>query len=223
MADEWEWSETSRRYRDLTTGRYLSPASALTLRNDVVSRLEGDMTSLARQLAAREISVQDWQIGMAANVKEVNALQMAFGRGGTNAMQPADRAALADIVTAQQEYLRSFAEDVAAGNLSEAQIAARSRMYTSSSVAAYEQGKSSAWNVVLPAHPGDGSTSCRSQCRCSWSLADKGDEVHATWKLGPVQSEHCRDCQGRASRWSPLVIARPAAEDRAARLFRRVA
>jgi hypothetical protein len=217
---EWEWNGASRRYRNKTTGRYLSASSSVDLRDDVVVRLRSEAADLARRLSAEEITVQEWESLMQRAIREVNSVQFAFGRGGRNAMADADRQALAELVNVQQGFLRQFAEDIADGALSEAQIAARSKLYQASSVQAYEQGRASAWGVSLPAHPGDGSTPCKANCRCHWSIQDAGDEIHATWKLGG--SEHCSTCKSRASTWAPLVITK-ADDGRAARLWRAVA
>lgn len=217
---EWTFDTKSRRYRNLTTGRYLSAASSIELRDDAVVRLRRDTADLTRQLADREIAVQAWESAMQANVREVNVLQFAFGRGGRNAMTDTDRASLAEIIDGQNAYLRAFAQDVAAGQLSEAQITARAKLYYGSSVAAYERGRSGAFGVSLPAYPADGGTACKSACRCRWQLVDKGDEIHATWKL--QAGESCSGCKRRASQWSPLVVVK-SSDGRAARLFRLVA
>lgn len=217
---EWEFDAPSRRYRNKTTGRYLSASSSVELRDDVVTRLRSEADTLARKLADQAIDVQTWEREMQRAIREVNAVQWAFGRGGRNAMTDDGRSALADLIRAQHEYLRAFAEDVAAGNLSEAQIAARAKLYHGSSVQAYEQGKASAWGVSLPHHPGDGSTPCKSSCRCYVTYADKPDEVHVTWHISA--GEVCSGCKGRARTWAPLVIAK-SSDGRMARLFRAVA
>lgn len=219
MAD-WEYDEASRRYRHISTGRYLSASSSVALRDDVVSRFRSEADALASKLADQTIDVQTWEREMQRAVKEVQSVQYAFGRGGMNAMAAMDRTALAELVTAQNTYLRGFAQAVADGTLSEAQIAARSKLYYGASRSAYERGRASAFNVQLPAHPCDGSTPCKSNCTCFWSLVDKPDTVEATWRT--TASESCSVCRGRARRWSPLVIAK-ASDGRTARLWRAVA
>lgn len=217
---EWEWDAKSRRYRNVDTGRYLSASSSIDLRDDVVNRLKSEADALARRLASEEIAVQDWESAMQRNIREVNGVQWAFGRGGRYAMGTEDRAALADLIRGQYDYLRAFAEQIAAGTLSEAQIAARARLYYQSSTQAYEQGHAAAWNVSLPHYPADGSTVCKSACRCRWDIRESGDEIHATWRL--QSGESCSTCKSYARAYAPLVIAK-SGDGRMARLFRMVA
>lgn len=57
----------------------------------------------------------------------------------------------------------------------------------------------------LPAYPRDGSTVCRTNCRCRWDVRRVSDtEYQAVWKLQP--GENCPDCLERAVRWNPLRI-----------------
>lgn len=125
-------------------------------------------------------------------------------RGGRNAMTQSDWGALGQMLRKQYEFLNEFAAEVAAGQLSEAQIAARAMMYFHSSTQAYYRGMQSVSGVILPAHPGDGSTPCRTNCKCRWSIRETPTEFQATWHLGPT--EHCPVCVERATNWAPLVI-----------------
>lgn len=107
----------------------------------------------------------------------------------------AERRAIHDRVAGQLPYLTAFAEQVRAGEKSEAQVAAQSALYAGATRASYSEAR---WfGVDLPAHPADGSTECLVQCRCSWALRDDG--YH--WELGTA--EHCPTCNSRASQWRP--------------------
>lgn len=216
----WEWNEASHRYRNLSTGRYLSAAASIELRDDMVTRLRSEADTLARRLATQELTVQQWETEMQRAVREIQTVQYAFGRGGRNAMTDVDRQILADLIRDQYTYLRGFAQDVAAGTLSEAQIVARAKLYHGSSVRAYEHGKAASWGVQLPHYPADGSTPCKSACRCRWDIADRGDTIEATWKRSA--SESCSGCVAYASAYAPLVIAK-SNDGRIARLWRMVA
>lgn len=219
MAD-WRYSRSARRFRDADTGRFLSATTAVDLRDGFQDRRRADVDELVRRLADEDISVQQWEAEMTQALRELFTAQMALGRGGLNAMTADDYAAADALVEAQRAYLRAFAEDVAAGKLSEAQIAARAKLYHGSSTQAYEHGRAAAFNVSLPHYPADGSTQCKSACRCRWDLVDKGDEIHATWKL--QSGESCSGCKSYARSYAPLVIAK-STDGRMARLFRRVA
>jgi hypothetical protein len=223
-ADEtpWQWDTASRRYRNRDTGRYLSAASSKALRDDLVGRLARDTETLARRLTGGDLSLPAWEKLMQRQVKDAHTVQWAFGRGGRNVMTERDREDLAALVRGQWQYLRGFSEAIAGGTLSEAQIVARANLYPAASVQAYERGRASAWDVILPAHPSDGSTQCMTNCRCAWSLRERESDhaVLATWRLG--SAEHCADCTRRARQWAPLVLHR-AERSQTARVTRLVA
>lgn len=218
---EWQYSAPARRFRDAASGRFIAAAKIIDLRDGFQERRRGDVNDLTRQLADQDITVQEWERQVTQAIRELHTAQFAFGRGGINAMTDADWLAADELVQAQRVFLRGFAEDVAAGRLSEAQITARAKLYYGSSVQAFERGRASAFGVSLPAYPADGSTPCKSACRCRWVLVDKGDEIHATWKR--QAGEACSGCRNRASAWSPLVIARSDGADRIVRLYHAVA
>lgn len=205
----WEWVASARQYRLVSSGRFLSPASVAALRDLFVSGYAQRFDALAARLGRGEITVAEWELAMRSQVRSAFVAQYALGRGGFAQLQTVDRMRLGVLVGEQFVHLHRFAADVAGGQLSEAQIAARSQLYASSSARAESEGHQRAYRgLELPAHPGDGSTACRSNCACRWTVSDRGDSWAATWHLGPVDGEHCPDCAERASRWSPLVIAK---------------
>jgi hypothetical protein len=216
----WRYDVGTHRFRDSRTGRFLSASKAVDLRDGFQDRRRADVDALVRQLADQDITVQQWEAEMTQALRELFTAQFAFGRGGLNAMTADDYAAADALVESQRTYLRAFAEDVAAGKLSEAQIGARAKLYYGSSTQAYEHGRAAAFGVHPPHVPGDGSTPCLSQCRCFLTYVDKPDEVHVTWHK--TANESCSGCKGRASSWVPLVIAK-SSDGRIARLWRAVA
>jgi hypothetical protein len=217
VAHRWEFDESAHRFRETAAGRFLSANAAVDLRDGFQERRQADVDTLARQLANEDITVQAWEAAMRDTIRDTFAAQYAYGRGGLNAMTAGDWQAINDLADAQAEYLRAFAEDVAAGRLSEAQIGARADLYLASSRHAYGRGLAASWGIDLPAYPGDGSSECKSNDRCHWEIEDVGDEIHATWKLS--SAEHCATCRSRASVWAPLVFEKPD-DGRIARLYR---
>lgn len=209
MASErWVYVAQARQYRDATTGRFLPAATVAQLRDEFTTANLANVTRLAARLALGEIDVRAWEQAMRALVRAVFLGQYALGRGGIGALQTVDRMRVGALVGEQWGFLHAFAAEVAAGDLSEAQIAARSQLYVESSARAESEGHQRAFRgLELPAHPGDGSTACRSQCRCRWSIVDDGDEWRATWRTGGGDAT-CADCRRRGADWSPLVVVK---------------
>lgn len=204
--DGFTWSTSTRRYRDKATGRFIKATAIQSLRDQFVETQYRFAENMAASLADGGMTLRKWESEFWARVERVYIAEYMAGRGGINAMTAKDRANLSRMLTRQRKFLRNFAEDIATGDLSEDMIAFRSKLYISSATQAFERGKASAWNIRLPAYPGDGSTACMANCRCWWEISEKADLVRAYWRLSVA--EHCKDCLGRATRWSPYEIER---------------
>jgi hypothetical protein len=204
----WEYSLSAKRYRDTTTGRFVSQASIEKLREDFVAARQDVVRDLVAQLEAGDITVQEWLSAMRDEVKLAHIGQYLFGRGGRNAMTDDDWAAVSDRVRQQFEPLQTFAEQVAAGTQSADQIANRSANYIDTSRASYAEGHAVAHGWPdLPAYPADGSTQCYANCRCFWTVEPVEGGWDCTWNLG--EADHCDDCIERSEEWAPLFIAAP--------------
>lgn len=199
----WTWDDWSKRYR-APNGRFLSNAQMRDLRDTFTDAMEDRLASLADRLAKGDLTLQQWVVESRGTLRVLHIDLYVLGRGGRRMMTQADWGRVGAALRGQYEYLNGFAEDVAAGKLSAAQIVARARLYAGSGTTAYERGHGAAWRVTLPAYPGDGSTVCKTNCRCSWHLERENGAVLAYWRLSA--SEHCDDCLERAETWSPLVV-----------------
>jgi len=160
----WQWGLNTNRYRDLDTGRFIS---AETVRGlvDERQRITGSGSDgLAELLRGGQLNTRDWETGMREAIKDEYIQQYLLGRGGLSQMTQADWGSIGGMVADQYRYLGGFAREVAAGNLTEAQVAARSRMYINSGREAFE--------------------------RASGRANAEADE--AIWLLRPA--DHCSDC-----------------------------
>lgn len=201
----WSWDSGVKRFRDNTTGRFLSEGGARKLRDAFLDTQKEKTADLAARLAKGDLTLAAWEKEMREHTKTVFVAEAMLGRGGRNAMGDAAWGQVGRQLRDQYEFLRGFAEDVATGAYSEAQIAARAALYVESASQAYERGRAGAYGVTLPAYPGDG-RSCegKANCRCSWSIQEDEHEVRASWLLGGAQP--CETCKGNAATWAPLTI-----------------
>lgn len=199
----WEYEAASRRYRDKRTGRWLSHTRMIEMRDDYVTAYQSRVTGLAERVMSGDMTLQQWERGMRRELKSLHIGQYELGRGGRKAMTQADWGRLGAEMRRQYEHLRGFAADIAAGNLSPAQVAARSQLYLEASTASYERGRAAAHRLVLPAYPGDGSTQCRVNCKCTWRITEDETAWNCYWTLG--QAEHCEDCVTRSQTWAPYI------------------
>lgn len=204
--EQWIWDAALGRYRNARTKRLVPLDKVRKLRDGLLDAAVVLVRSLADQLAERKLSLDAWQAGMQAAIKSVFGAEYALGRGGLNAMQPDDWQRLGQMLDEQYGYLERFAEDIAAAKLSQPQIRVRVELYVGSSVQAHEAGKAAAFDVELPAQPGDWSSECGSSDRCHWFVRRRKDgKVEATW-VANIDKRTCKTCRKRAKDWNPLVL-----------------
>lgn len=158
---------------------------------------------------------------MRQEIEDVYVREYAIGRGllsGEALGESEIESVLRGLLEFQFGKLHDFVMEIIAGELSPAQIANRAKMYISSARQAFERGRGKRlkW-PVLPAYPGDGTSLCKTRCRCHWSgYRVDGNAWHFFWELDYL-AEHCSSpeiddqgrplgCLERGVIWAPLVI-----------------
>ena len=205
MSGPWVWNDKAKRYRDTTTGRFISHHKAITLRDFYIEAKKGDMDKLSRRLINKDVSLPQWTLEMRSQVKDTFINEYMLARGGRNNMTQADWGRVGAMLKKQYGYIDNFGADIKAEKVSEGQMRTRARMYISSGTQAFERARAESVGApVLPAYPGDSSTRCHSNCGCSWSIEEKENHWEAYWRLGP--HEHCEDCLERSVEWAPYVV-----------------
>lgn len=199
----WQYDAKSRRYRDTRTGRFLNNNQMIRLRDEFTDANRVWFQEHAGRLNAGEIDLQQWERQARARLKSIHVDQYTLGRGARGSMTQADWGRVGHALRDQYAYLNGFAQEIATGTLSPATIAARSTLYVEASTASYERGRAAAHNLVLPAYPGDGSTQCRVNCKCTWRITENEDAWDCYWTLG--NAEHCEDCVTRSQTWAPYT------------------
>jgi hypothetical protein len=171
-------------YFDPSTGRYelvgegpVSLERLMAIELSSLSGSKGATDNLAALVANKSITASQWQALMREEIKQEYIRQYILGRGGLSAMTQADWGRIGAMVREQYRYLRGFAAEVAAGNLTETQIAWRAEMYSNSAKEAFEKAR----GMVMR----------------------KAGFDQEKWALGIA--EHCKDCEDFASQgWKPI-------------------
>lgn len=152
------------------------------------------LDAIARGHAAAAIAGTAERLGVAAGSRLLNERNLSR----------AERDEIKRAVAGQVPYLRGFAADVAAGRLSDAQIAARAGLYAGATRATYYRGRWAGWDLRGLPVPADGGTSCVSNCKCV-AYVENG-----RWIYELTTAEHCPGCLARAAK-SPYPLQRLAA------------
>lgn len=123
---------------DSRTGRYHGPlpsyrlVSHQTIMGLVQQRIDyhaNEITRLTNALVGERITLELWERGMAAELKSLYLQQTALAKGGWQNVTPADKRRVTMLLREQFTYLDRFANDIAAGRLSAAQILWRAGLY----------------------------------------------------------------------------------------------
>ena len=139
----------------------------------VVDDFKDNTARLADRLDSGRLDVAGWQERMRREVKDLHRTQYIAGRGGVDKMTPRDWGRLgSDLRWMQYDRLDKFALEIAEGNLSPAQINARSKLYMNASNKQYWRGKTEA--------------------KLSAGYVEKRRFLNP--------AEHCPDCVGYAAR-----------------------
>lgn len=131
---------------DRRTGNFHGPlpstavvarAKVMRLIQERIGYHDGQLANITRALNNDLITLAQWERAFAQELKDLYLQQAALARGGWQNMTQADFGRVGQQLREQYRYLHGFAQDIAAGKLSPAQIAARAAMYASSGRAAY--------------------------------------------------------------------------------------
>jgi hypothetical protein len=162
----YQWVVAAARYRDVATGRFVARSVVLSELDTLITAGKDAATLLAQRAATGALTATDWQAQMQAQIKAAYIQQYTVGAGGRNAMTPADWGRVGQMLKEQYGYLAKFTQEIAAGELTEGQIAMRSRMYLNSAREAFNRADAGAHQ--------------------------KAGYTAVLWKLGVA--EHCPDC-----------------------------
>ena len=186
-------------------------------RNALADGFQRDAADLAGPLVAGSdpfvVRLARWLSDFFGLIRHGITGAFLLGRGSRGLTEP-DARIVAGLIDTQHGFARGFAADLRAAadagqTITEAAVATRSGLYAGGSVIhPFHAGESARWNVVLPAYPGDGSSECQGNCRCSLSFEDTGTVVLVTWH-GHDDGRICPTCQERADTWNPLNLNRP--------------
>ena len=147
-------------------------------------------------IAADRISVDDWALLVARDLLAGHYAGYMLGRE-TKDIGASSKALVGGIVSDQLDYLNAFADQIRADGWRDA-FGARAAMYGASVKQSFWKGRT--FGIDMPFVPGDGSTPCLSNCKCSisidWLDAENLD-ADAYWHLGT--EENCGVCPDRAA------------------------
>lgn len=192
----YAYNNTAQRWFDTATGKFVSETAVVDEMRVHQQATYNVLDNVTRQLYAGQLTLEQWQIAAAYELKDAHLAQAMFAVGGKRNMTQANYGRVGGTLADEYRYLANFASEIAAGSVSEAQALARIRQYGNATQASYWREYRNAtkelvyWNLNPAEHcgdclslaggspykpnelshvPGDGNTQCRGNCKCTLS------------------------------------------------------
>lgn len=195
----YTYDNTAQRWRNVANGQFVSEQAVVAEMRVHQEATFSTLDTLTNQLYSGQLTVQQWQVSVASELKDAHLAQAMFGAGGSANMNASKWGRVGGTLASEYRFLDNFANDIANGNVSEAQALARIRQYGRATQQSYwrewehaRTGSLVNWNVnpgencggcldmqannphvasELDKHPGSGDTPCRGNCNCTLSAA----------------------------------------------------
>lgn len=182
---EFYWDEAAATYRG-PDGRFASQLDLEDALEDLITDSSFAMSGFVEDLASGAITLDEWQVAMAEELRTINTISLSLGRGGWGRVTQSDWGRLGANMREQYRFLNDFAFQLGSGEISLAQAQHRATMYAN-------QGWQHYWN---------GSTSAKKAAGFTQERRVLGS------------AEHCDDCIGYAAQgWVPIDTLPPPGKD----------
>jgi hypothetical protein len=169
----------SRKYRDRATGRFISPKEVRRAVDVMIDVETVKARQLAQNLRDGKLSLVEWQIGMASQLKALHVAMGLAANGGLQNTSAASLGYIASLIKTQYQYLRTFVQEVKSGKQPlDGIVVQRSALYIQASRSTYEQvvqraarngGATQEKSILGLADHCTGANSCVEQAAKGWA------------------------------------------------------
>lgn len=190
------YNNTAQRWYNTGNGRFVSEQAVTDEMRRHQTATYDTLDRVTRQLYSGSITLEQWQTAVAYELKDAHLAQALYAIGGKNNATQANYGRVGGTLADEYRYLANFANDIAAGRVSEAQALARIHQYGNATQQSYWKeykllseliywrlGNTEKHCGICPSLasgspykpnelnqvPGDGNTPCRGHCDCSLS------------------------------------------------------
>lgn len=176
LTPEYRYNPAAGRYIG-ANGRFVSGDSVRGALDSTLKASQAEIDRLSRALVNKEITVAQWQSGMATQIKNAHLSAGAVNRGGWAQMTQGDFGKVGSNLKEQYKYLQNFADEIASGKQKlNGNLLRRARMYG-------EAARGTGQDIARRVAAGNGYT----------------EEIRILGK-----SDHCPDCLEYAGQWAPI-------------------
>jgi hypothetical protein len=214
----WAWNPTTNKWEDEAGKPLTQEILELVFDGDLEAATD-NLETIFNALTVGAFTFDDFLTESTKELTKMYIRALIWGRGGITNVTAGDWGAMVDLLREQIKFFEDYTQEIELDRISEHEAHRRLLMYANSARAAYEMGSLTASGVPLTAvrripQPGDGSTDCKTNCKCHWRVEDdyaiesNGERVFIGWRLywELGAADHCETCLDRRDNWYPLVI-----------------
>jgi len=191
----WYWNKDTYRYVD-SAGNLFSHSQMRSMLTKSINLSADYVSTISEKLVNGDITRAQFKSMMKEELKAEYIRQYMLGKGGYEQMTKRDWGSIGGSLTEQYKFLDEYSSSLLRGDLSAAQVANRSTMYSNSARETYERARAKtvkqwgadeeAWHVTSGNNcedcldnqsqsyqeigyfsmPGDGKTICLTNCHC---------------------------------------------------------
>ncbi|KYC42103.1 hypothetical protein WA1_19070 [Scytonema hofmannii PCC 7110] len=137
----FQWEKGTNRYRNKTTGRFISKEAVYTLTQKRIENVKQDLGQIAQLLLDNKITLRSWQEQTAEVLKILHTQEYLLGVGGQKALKKSDYLEIGRELKNQYDYLRNFAVELTQGTITRAQFKARVDLYAEAAKVSFFRGE----------------------------------------------------------------------------------
>lgn len=199
---QWSFDPKTKRFID-ERGTPMGERELTDVRDHYLDSMSDLLDTYAQNLESGRWPLSQYEAEMRRRLKDAHIAEYVLGRGGVLQMTPSDYGKIGATLKKQYKYLRSFLDDVEAGEETRGEATNRARNFLGAARQSFSHGRGKSYGLTLPAHPADGGTACHGNCRCHWDIVETKVEWKAYWRVSA--NKPCADCVARAIQWGPFV------------------
>lgn len=169
-------------------GRFVSRLAVRNALDEALAANTGRVRALTEALRDGRLSIADWQLQMAREIKNAHLYSAAAAKGGWQNMTPADYGRAGQRIRAQYAFLNAFAAQVASGEQArDGRMVARAELYGQAGRNTYhltERGEMEVRGMTEESsilHPADSCDECIAEAEAGWqpigTLTPVGERV----------------------------------------------
>ena len=123
------WNSKNSQYQYVENSNLVSREAVQALSRSRIEAAKREIQQITADFLAGRLPFEEWQRRMTEIIKLAHIEQALLGRGGVDAMTQQDYASTQQTIQTENQFLQNFAREIASGNLTKKQIAARANLY----------------------------------------------------------------------------------------------